>query len=150
MTHSFFAHYSEPIKAPLSQLKSGTMQAVSDLFSLRTQLIGMKTMEKNRLQNLPKSLVMTIKPVLTIFKNQIKKIEDKIAKLIESNPEYQTKNKILQSMNGIGRIGVVSIISNLPELGHITSKQASALIGVAALMNRENGCFKGKRKIQCG
>lgn len=143
------AHYSEAIKPPLSDLKPETMRAMSDLVSRRNQLLGMQTMEKNRLQNLPKSLAMTIKPVLTIFKNQIKKIEDKIANLIESNPEYQAKNEILQSMAGIGKIAAASIISNLPELGHINSKQASALIGVAPI-NRESGRFKGKRKIQGG
>jgi len=143
------AHYSEAIKPALSKLKPDTMQDMSDLVSRRNQLLGMQTMEKNRLQNLPKSLAMTIKPVLTIFKTQIKKIEDKIVKLIESNPEYQAKNMILQSMTGIGKIAAASLISNLPELGHINSKQASALIGVAP-MNRESGRFKGKRKIQGG
>jgi transposase len=60
----------------------------------------------------------------------ILKTETKIAKLIESSPEYHAKNEILQSMKGIGKIVATSIISNLPELGYINSKQASALIGV--------------------
>ena len=63
----------------------------------------MQTMEKNRLQIMPKALAMTIKPVLTLFENHIIKIEDKIAKLIDSCPEYQAKNMILQSMIGIGK-----------------------------------------------
>ena len=58
-------------------------------------------------------------------------------------------NEILQSMPGIGKIAAASIISNLPELGHINNKQASALIGVAP-MNRESGRYKGKRIIQGG
>jgi len=41
-------------------------------------------------------------------------------------------------MTGIGKIATASIISNLPELGYINSKQASSLIGVAP-MNRESG-----------
>ena len=86
---------------------------------------------------------------LTLFKNMILKTEAKIAKLIESCPEYSAKNEILQSMTGIGRIAAASIISNLPELGYINSKQASALIGVAP-MNKESGRFKGHRKIQGG
>ena len=143
------AHYSEAIKPALSQLKPETMRAMSDLVSRRNQLLTMQTMEKNRLQIMPKELGMTIKPVLTLFKNMIIKIEDKIAKLIESCPEYQVKNEILQSMKGIGKIAAASIISNLPELGYINSKQASALIGVAP-MNRESGRFKGHRKIQGG
>ncbi|TKF14050.1 IS110 family transposase, partial [Vibrio genomosp. F6] len=49
----------------------------------------------------------------------------------------------------IGQIASVSIISNLPELGYITNKQAAALVGVAP-MNRESGRYKGRRTIQGG
>jgi len=143
------AHFGEAIKPKLSTLKPEIMQDMSDLVARRNQLLVMQTMEKNRLQILPKSLTMTIKPVLTLFKNQIKKIEDKLVKLIESCPDYQAKNTILQSMKGIGKIAAASLISNLPELGYMTNKQASALVGVAPI-NRESGRFKGMRKIQGG
>lgn len=143
------AHYGEAIKPPLSTLKPDIMRSMSDLVARRNQLLAMQTMEKNRLQILPKELAMTIKPVLTAFKIQIEKIEAKIVKLIESCPDYQAKNTILQSMKGIGKIAAASIISNLPELGYINSKQASALVGVAP-MNKESGRFKGMRKIQGG
>ena len=122
---------------------------MSDLVGRRNQLLVMQTMEKNRLQILPKELAMTIKPILTVFKNQITKIENEIVALIGSCPDYQAKNCILQSMKGIGKIASASIISNLPELGYITNKQASALVGVAP-MNRESGRYKGLRKIQGG
>lgn len=143
------AYYGEAIKPKLSQLKPENMQAMSDLVARRNQLLVMQTMEKNRLQSLPKSLAMTIKPILTAFKHQITKIEKKLVELIESCPEYQAKNMILQSMTGIGKIASASIISNLPELGYMTSKQASSLVGVAPI-NRESGRFKGQRKIQGG
>ena len=143
------AHFGEAIKPKLSTLKPEIMQDMSDLVARRNQLLVMQTMEKNRLQILPKSLALTIKPVLTLFKNQIKKIEDKLVKLIESCPDYQAKNTILQSMKGIGKIAAASLISNLPELGYMTNKQASALVGVAPI-NRESGRFKGMRKIQGG
>jgi transposase len=143
------AHYGEAIKPKLSQLKPDTMQAMSDLVARQNQLLVMQTMEKNRLQILPKELAMTIKPILTVIKNQITKIENKIVALIESCPDYQAKNFILQSMKGIGKIASASIISNLPELGYMTNKQASALVGVAP-MNRESGRYKGLRKIQGG
>ena len=143
------AHYGEAIKPTLSALKPETMQLMSDLVARSNQLLVMQTMEKNRLQILPKELVMTIKPILTAFKNQIEKVEAKIIKLIESCPDYQAKNVILQSMKGIGKIAAASIISNLPELGYITNKQASSLVGVAPI-NRESGRYKGVRKIQGG
>lgn len=143
------AHYGEAIKPTLSTLKPDIMQTMSDLVARRNQLLVMQTMEKNRLQILPKELISTIKPILTAFKNQIEKIENKILKLIESCPEYSAKNTILQSMKGIGKIAAASIISNLPELGYMSNKEAGALVGVAP-MNRESGRYKGLRKIQGG
>lgn len=143
------AHYGEVIKPHLSHLKPGTMQAMSDLVARRNQLLVMQTMEKNRLQILPKELAMTIKPILTAFKHQIAKIENKILSLIESCPDYKAKDTLLRSMKGIGKIASASLISNLPELGYMTNKQASALFGVAPI-NRESGRFKGSRKIQGG
>lgn len=143
------AHYSEAIKPTLTQLRPENMRAMSDLVARRNQLLNMQTMEKNRLQILPKSLASTIKPILTAFKNQITKIELKIAKMIEECPEYQAKNMILQSMPGVGKIVAASIISNVPELGYITNKQAASLIGVAPI-TKESGRFKGKRTIQGG
>ncbi|CAH9068592.1 IS110 family transposase ISPtu2 [Pseudoalteromonas holothuriae] len=85
------AHYGEAIKPSLSTLKPEIMQAMSDLVARRNQLLVMQTMEKNRLQILPKELISTIKPILTAFKNQIEKIENKILKLIESCPEQTNK-----------------------------------------------------------
>lgn len=143
------AHFGDVIKPNLSQLKPESMQAMSDLVSRRNQLLAMQTMEKNRIQILPKELVMTIKPILTALKNQIHKIENKIAALIESCPDYKVKDTIVRSMKGIGKIASASLISNLPELGYMTNKQASALVGVAPI-NRESGRYKGQRKIQGG
>ena len=143
------AHYAEAIKPALTRLKPESMRLMADLVSRRNQLLSMQTMEKNRLQIMPKQLAMTIKPILTAFKNQIEKTEKKIVALIESCPEYQAKNDILQSMPGIGKIAAASIISNLPELGYITNKQAAALVGVAPI-DRESGRYKGLRKIQGG
>ena len=122
------AYYGEVIKPSLSELKPETMQLMSDLVARRNQLLVMQTMEKNRLQILPSELAMTIKPILTAFKHQISKIENKIVNLIESCPEYQAKNRILQSMKGIGKIAATSIISNLPELGYMTNKQRKCAV----------------------
>jgi hypothetical protein len=44
-------------------------------------------------------------------------------------------------MPGIGKIASASLISKLPELGYISSKQASALVGVASI-NRESSRYK--------
>ncbi|HHF3247665.1 TPA: IS110 family transposase [Vibrio alginolyticus] len=146
---ALIAHYAERVQPELTKLKSENIRLMSDLVTRRNQLLTIQTMERNRLQILPKNISSTITPILTALKNQIEKVEAKIAKLIESCPEYQAKNTILQSMPGVGKVLAASLISNVPELGFITNKQASSLIGVAPI-TRESGRFKGKRLIQGG
>jgi len=146
---SLIAHYGESIQPALSQLKPENMQAMSDLLSRRRQLLVMQTMEKNRYKIMPKMIASSIKPILTVIKNQIEKVDSKLHKLIEDCPEYQTKNDILQSMPGVGKVVAFSLISNMPELGYITNREAAALVGVAPV-NRESGAFKGKRRIRGG
>ncbi|MCS0340690.1 IS110 family transposase [Vibrio diabolicus] len=146
---ALIAHYAERVQPELTKLKSENIRLMSDLVTRRNQLLTMQTMERNRLQILPKNISSTITPILTALKNQMEKVEAKIAKLIESCPEYQAKNTILQSMPGVGKVLAASLISNVPELGFITNKQASSLIGVAPI-TRESGRFKGKRLIQGG
>ncbi len=143
------AHYGEAIKPTLSQLKPENIRLMSDLLSRRRQLTSMQTMEKNRLQIMPKNLSGFIKPILTAIKNQIEKLDKKLLKLIEECPEYHIKNDILQSVPGIGNVVAFSLLADMPELGNISSKQAAALLGVAPF-NRESGSYKGQQRIKGG
>ena len=143
------AHFGEAIKPKLSSIKPESMALMADLVARRCQLTNMQTMEKNRIQIMPKTLSSTIKPILTAIKKQIDNIELKIVSLIESCDEYKAKNELLQSMPGVGKIVAANLISNMPELGYMTNKQAAALVGVAP-MNRESGRYSGQRKIRGG
>lgn len=143
------APYGEAVKPSLSQLKPETTRLMSDLLSRRRQLIGMQTMEKNRRQIMPKQITSSINPILTAIKNQLEKIDQKLLKLIEKNEEYRVKKEIILSVPGVGNVVTMTLLSEMPELGFITNKQASSLVGVAPF-NRESGTYKGKRKIRGG
>ncbi len=143
------AKYGEIIKPDLSTIKPETLRLMSDLVSRRCQLMELQTMEKNRLQIMPKNIASMIKPILTSIKVQITKIDNKLIKLIESCSEFKVKNDIIQSVPGVGKVVAASLLSNMPELGYISNKEAASLIGVAP-MNKESGTFKGKRKIRGG
>jgi len=143
------AHYGEAIQPSLSQLKPEVMRNMSDLLSRRRQLITMQTMEKNRVQIMPKQITGLIMPILTAIKNQLDKVDQKLLKLIENCDEYKVKNDIIQSMPGVGKVVSFSLLSNMPELGYLTNKQAAALIGVAPI-NKESGVYQGQRKIHGG
>lgn len=143
------AHYGEAIKPALSELKPEVLQQMSDLLARRRQLIEMQTMEKNRHQIMPKQVSRLIKPVLTVLKNQIEKVDQMLLKLISDCPEYQSKFDITQSVPGIGKVIAFSLLSDMPELGYLTNKQAAALVGVAPI-NRESGAYQGQRRIKGG
>ncbi|MDA7747407.1 IS110 family transposase [Psychromonas sp.] len=143
------AHYGEAIKPALSTLKPESMQLMSDLLSRRRQLMTMQTMEKNRLQIMPKEIASIIKPILTAIKNQIEKVDSKLSKLIEKCSEYKAKNTIIQSMPGIGNVVAFNLLSDMPELGYLTNKEAASLIGVAPF-NKESGRYEGQRNIRGG
>ncbi len=143
------AYYAEVIKPELSQLKPEDIRLMSDLLSRRRQLMEMQTMEKNRLQIMPKEITSSIKPVLTVMKNQLDKIDNKLQKLIDSRDEYKIKNDIIQSVPGVGKVVAFNLISEMPELGYINNKEASSLVGVAPF-NRESGSYKGNRMIRGG
>ncbi|RBW43208.1 IS110 family transposase [Psychromonas sp. B3M02] len=143
------AYYGEAIKPTLSTLKPENMRLMSDLLSRRRQLMTMQTMEKNRLQIMPKEISGIIKPILTAIKNQIEKVDSKLSKLIEKCSEYRTKNSIIQSMPGIGNVVAFNLLSDMPELGYLTNKEAASLIGVAPF-NKESGSYEGQRNIRGG
>jgi transposase len=143
------AHYGEAIKPPLSKLKPENIQLMSNLLSRRRQLMTMQTMEKNRLQIMPKEITNIIKPILTAIKNQIEKVDNKLSNLIEKCSEYKAKNTIIQSMPGIGPVVAFNLLSDMPELGYLTNKEAASLIGVAPF-NKESGSYEGQRNIRGG
>lgn len=143
------AHYGEAVQPKLSTLKTENMRLMADLVTRRNQILTMQTMEKNRLKIMPKNVTPTIKQVLTVFKNQLAKIEQQLITLIESCPDYQEKSDIVQSMPGIGKVCAAALIGYMPELGYVTNKQAAALVGVAPI-NRESGRYQGRRTIKGG
>jgi transposase len=55
------AHYGEIMKPGLFQLKPEDIRLMSDLLSPRRQLMEMQTMEKNRIQIMPKEITSSIK-----------------------------------------------------------------------------------------
>jgi transposase len=143
------AYYSEAIKPKLSTLKPAMLRFMSDLMSRRCQLMEIRTMERKRLQIMPKEITSSINPLLRVINYQLVKIDKKLHKLIESCDEYKIKNDIIQSVSRVGHVVAISLLSNMPELGYITNKEAASLVGVAPF-NRESGSFQGKRMIRGG
>ncbi len=143
------AYYGEALQPRETKLKPENMQLISDLLARRSQLLEMRTMEKNRLSILPKTVSEPIKQHIKYINKAVDKIEVKLDTLIEATPQWQQLMEILLSVKGVGKVLAYTLISELPELGQLNRKQIAALVGVAP-MNKESGAYKGKRKIRGG
>ncbi len=56
---------------------------------------------------------------------------------------------LLQSVPGVGPVLATTLITDLPELGHLKRKEIAALVGVAPL-NCESGILRGRRMVWGG
>jgi len=133
----------------LSKLKPEKLRKLSDLVTTRTQCTEMSTMQKNRLQRMPKHVHKPIKAVLKSLQKEISWIDKQLDKLITQLPEWKAKVELLTSAKGVGKVLAYTLLSELPELGKLNRKEVAALVGVAP-MNRDSGKYRGKRFIRGG
>ena len=109
----------------------------------------MITAEKNRRRGKTNSVKASIDEHIEWLEQQLKEIESQIRQAIAVNDNWKQKMDLLTSVPGIGEVVAVTLISSLPELGTISHKSISYLVGVAPL-NRDSGKFRGKRQIWGG
>ncbi|MCQ3830884.1 IS110 family transposase [Microbulbifer elongatus] len=143
------AHFGESIKPTQTAVAPENDRKISDLLVRRRQLMEMQTMEKNRLSIMPKELRTSINTMLKTIKAQIDKIDTTLDGMIAQADDWKEKNKILQSVPGVGKVMAYTLLSDLPELGTLNNKEIAALVGVAPI-NRESSRYQGLRRIRGG
>lgn len=146
---NLIAHYAATIQPKIKPIADKQSRLIKDLLVRRTQLLEMQTMEKNRLQILPKALHRSIKTLLRSLETQIKTITKQIDEAVMQVKHWRTQTEILTSVPGVGKVLAYTLLSELPELGKLNRKEIAALVGVAP-MNRESGSWNGKRRIRGG
>ena len=143
------AHYGEALKPRLTEIKADNIQKISDFLVRRSQLIDMRTMEKNRDSIMPKEIQRSNQRLIKHLQKEIIEVEQNLDKLIEKTPDWKRTLDILLSVKGVGKVLAYTLLSDLPELGQLNRKEVAALVGVAP-MNRESGAYRGKRRIRGG
>ncbi|MCG8045222.1 MAG: IS110 family transposase [Candidatus Thiodiazotropha endolucinida] len=143
------ASYAAVMQPDIRSLAIGNIRKIRDMVARRRQLTVMSTMEKNRLDVMPKSLRADIRRHIRHLQSQIERLDRLIADLVESMDEWREKRDILRSVPGIGEQVVNTLLADLPELGSLTNKEIAALVGVAPF-NRDSGKLRGKRRIRGG
>ncbi|MFK7738491.1 MAG: IS110 family transposase, partial [Pirellulaceae bacterium] len=120
---------------------------LDQLVTRRRQLIGTRTAETNRRQQADsKAVAKSISRSLDHLRKDIRRIEEAIRKLVQSDDEWKDRAELLESTPGVGPVTSATLIAELPELGDLNRQQISALVGVAPF-NCESGTMRGRRRI---
>lgn len=144
------AEFADRIRPKARPLPGVQAQQMQELLGRRGQLVGMRTMERNRLGTAVSRTVRgSIEAHLKWLEEQIDSAEEQLEEAIESCDVWKAKDELLQSIPGIGPGVARALLFELPELGTLSREQIAALVGVAP-MNRESGRWSGKRFIGGG
>ncbi len=90
-----------------------------------------------------------IKEHIDWLEDCIAELDQQLKALLQTSACWQAKDKILQSVPGIGPVTSFTLIADLPELGQLDRQKISKLAGVAPL-NRDSGQQRGTRHIYGG
>jgi len=143
------AHFGEAMKPQVLAIESEQARQLSELISRRRQLVEMQTAEKNRRARARGKALADIEAHLDYLDKSLEQINSEIEQLTQNNSQFISKVNLLKTTPGIGQVISTTLVSDLPELGQLTAKQISRLVGVAP-MNHDSGQHKGKRMIQGG
>jgi len=146
-----FARRAEPRLAAKQRQIQAELEA---LVTCRRQLIATRTMHGNQLKQTQtrggcKAAAKALKRVIDVLNGQIDSLDGQIRKLIESDDDFDHKDRLLQSAPGIGDVTSATLIAELPELGKTDRHRIGALSGVVPF-NHDSGKLKGTRSISGG
>jgi transposase len=143
------ALFAERVRPELRQLKDEQTQLLSSMMARRRQIVDMLTAEKNRLGIAVKPLRKGITRHIGWLEARLEEIDRDLADTIRNSPVWREKDDLMRSVPGVGPVLSMSMLSGVPELGRLTNRKISALVGVAPL-NRDSGRYQGGRSVWGG
>ncbi|MBW4475136.1 MAG: IS110 family transposase [Stenomitos rutilans HA7619-LM2] len=143
------AHFANAVQPEVRPLADEESQQLAEVVARRRQLVEMLTAEKNRLGTVRGAMQQEIQAHITWLETRLEALEVRLKQSIEQSPLWLARVNLLQSVPGVGAVLSSTLLVNLPELGTLTHKQISSLVGVAPL-NRDSGKKRGQRMIWGG
>lgn len=131
----------------LSETISEAARRRDSLLRRRNQLVGQRAIEKQHLESATdKDTVRSIKRIIKQLDKEIDKIEALIKADIDADDRLKNSMKQLMQVPGVGDVTVLTLLTQLPELGKLSNKEIAALVGVAPYA-RDSGKKAGRRAI---
>lgn len=141
-----FAAQIRPAPRPLPDDLQADLHA---LVTRRRQLVEMLTAERNRVPLARGAVRQNLLAHIAWLDKQLGKTDRDLRTRIEASPIWRVRDQLLQSVPGIGPTTSACLLACLPELGTLTHRQISKLVGVAPLPD-DSGTRRGYRRIQGG
>ena len=139
------AEFARLVAPPPTDKTSEKQRELDALVTRRRQLLETRVAERNRIGLTNDKFVQkTFQRILKVIDREIETIEDRIARLLESDDQWKAKLEILLSAPGVGKTTGATLLAELPELGKLNRQEIAALVGVAPYP-RDSGNFRGKR-----
>jgi transposase len=144
------AEYAERVGPAARPLAGAAAQELQALLARRRQVVGMRTMERNRLHQATAAAVRaSLAAVLAVLDAQIDGLDGELVAAIAADPEWAAKEEAMRAVCGVGPVVSRTLLASLPELGGVTRQQAAALAGLAPV-NRDSGRSVGRRSVRGG
>jgi transposase len=144
------AHFAEAVRPPVRPIQDEEAQALGERVARRRQIIEMMVAERNRRRHVTQTRIQgAIDRHLALLQTELSEIERDIDGAIRQSAAWQANADLLESVPGVGKATLRTLIAELPELGTLDRRKIAALAGLAP-MNRDSGQRRGRRAIAGG
>lgn len=124
-------------------------EQLAELHKRRDQLVACRKQERTRIAATSADLLDELTQHIAWLDHAIRRIDLRIAELIEKQEGLQKAQRLMRSVPGIGPVCATTLLALMPELGSRSSKAIAALAGLAPF-NADSGRMRGTRHIHGG
>lgn len=128
-------------------LPDAQQRELAALVTRHRQLLTMLGAERLRLQLATVKVRPSIEAVIEAIRAQLDDIDAQMQTHVREH--FAPLDDLLRSARGIGPIASATLIATLPELGRLSRREISALVGVAPMAN-DSGTSRGRRRVVGG
>lgn len=142
-----FALRMEDAARPVPSPESFEIRALS---TRRRQLVEMAAKEKTRLkQALDEAIAESCRSMIAMLTAERARVEAELQQMLLRQEGAEERFRLLQTVPGIGPAVAMTLMADLPELGHIDRKAVASIAGLAPHPN-QSGLRTGEAHIQGG
>jgi transposase len=143
------AEFARRIQPPIRPVADDLQADLQALVVRRHQLLEMLNAERARLTLARGAIRTNLLTHIAWLEKELGKTDRELRTRIEASPVWRVRDRLLQSVPGVGPATSARLLASVPELGHLTHRQISKLVGVAPL-NDDSGTRVGYRRIRGG